>query len=1594
MQSTNLNISPIFDDFDEEKNYHRVLFNAGRTVQARELTQAQTILQSQIERIGKHLFTEGAMVVPGGIKAIEQQDYAKIILSNGSFYASIANSKDLYVKSATNGLIAKVAKTFDVVSGEPVSLFFDIITPGSGQEKKFIANELINIFTYTSTGVVQVLANATVTELGKGSWVKVQNGVYFVRGVFVRTDDQEFIVSKYTTDKTIKVGFLVNETIVTALNDSSLYSNANGFPNQNAPGASRLKITLSLSGLNVSAVNKDFIEIARFEDGALQSKVDYTSYSIIEQAIAKRTYETNGDYVVNEFGIDVKEHLKTATNGGAYDALYGGDETKLVAAMKPGIGYIKGYRVENIGIQNAVFSKARDTAFLNNAAFTADYGQYLLLTNVFSLPDIDIKKRLVLLDASSIQVGTCAIRAMRKDGANHRLYIFDAIMNFGKFINDVKSVRYSDSSSLFTASLVSSVIYDSNKSSLVFKLPVSAIKTLYTPGIGGDTSYTVLRSFNATTSGAGNVTVNCGANEFFSPIDATTYFIGITGATSTGTLFDPTTVATLGGTIQGTTLTIALGGSQGNKAIKIIAPVLKSQTTQKSKTLITIVNEVINFPDTNRQRFSKADIYDVISVVDNNTGEDLTGQFTFDDGQKDSWYETGKLIKADSQIITKTVKVTYRYLNHSPGDYFTVDSYVGLTRQEIPSFAGGNLSDYIDFRPLKDVNLNFSGTTVFGEIIKPGDSVRSDITYYLPRSDSVCVSSTGVFSVIKGIPSLSPVVPVTPEDSVKLYELFIPAYTMKPNDVSIKSMDNRRYTMRDIGKLDARINNLEYYTTLSALETATNKTEVLDPVTGNNRFKNGFAVDGFKNYRLADVSHPEWSASLDLDAGILHPSFVENGVDFIVSAAEGVVKPSKVYMKSYGQELTVSQPYATMSININPYAVFAWLGRVELVPDRDYWKDVKYNEPIVINNTIDLTEGKVEGTIWGSWNRTTYDQVGGHRDWRNQQFVSTADTTTFQDELYTSSTDNSVSTSVIPFMRSIPITFNCAGFRPFTRIYPFWDAVDVSANCAPSNGNYGDGIVTNANGQVSGTYLVPNNDTKKFKTGESVMRFTDSSTDSVDPNILTTSGSTTFLSGGIFETREVTTTNTKVITATTVPSGVRYIDPIAQTFLVPTVGGCFATQFDIYFETKSRTIPVTLELRTANSGVPTSAVLGSVILNPSQVNISTNGTVATPFIFVDPVMLNEGTEYAIVLTANTQDYNVFIAQQGQNVIGANMALSKQAHMGVFLVSSNGSTWNAQQDRDLKFNMYRASFNTGVSTVTLDCKAPSLVPLTFNAGYTTAGSNIVRVTLKSHGLKTGDTVTMAGMTPGNNLVDAGLNGIKTVIASDANTFSYQATTAANLTGSIGGYNITAIANLPFNIFVNNVDSYAPPGTKVSWEYQYTSQTSRAKSGWIPLNVKTDMTVASEGVVNIAGALQIRATMTTESNNISPMIESSGFNAVLISPTVDDTSKIFTYVSKDIKFDNPNTQARFYVGARLPGNSGLKLYCKKFDTADQDIGSLAWTELAATTPVANSEGYVEYSYLLNGNFVGYKIKIELTGSRNNAPSLSDIRTLAFA
>ena len=113
-QNTDLNVSPYYDDYDETKNFHKILFRPSNAIQARELTQLQTILQNQVERFGNHVFDEGSLVMGGTITVNTLYEAVKVNAANpnGSGTATVetyrTTSHDKFYQGQTSGVVAKV----------------------------------------------------------------------------------------------------------------------------------------------------------------------------------------------------------------------------------------------------------------------------------------------------------------------------------------------------------------------------------------------------------------------------------------------------------------------------------------------------------------------------------------------------------------------------------------------------------------------------------------------------------------------------------------------------------------------------------------------------------------------------------------------------------------------------------------------------------------------------------------------------------------------------------------------------------------------------------------------------------------------------------------------------------------------------------------------------------------------------------------------------------------------------------------------------------------------------------------------------------------------------------------------------------------------------------------------------------------------------------------------------------------------------------------------------------------------------------------------------------------------------------------------
>ena len=425
-QNTNLNVSPYFDDFDENKNYQRVLFKPGTPIQARELSSLQSILQNQVEKFGKHFFKEGSVVIPGQIGYDSEYSYVQI--DDTHLGIPISTYIDKFVgksiKGELSGVTAVVENYITNTESENNNYTLYIKYKSSSDtnfiDKTFVDGEnLISLenvdYTLSSIRKNTSFATSIISKsVGKGSAAKIEQGVYFIRGFFITVPKQVAILDQYTNTPTYRVGLLIDEEIAVASNNyNDLFDNAQGFTNYAAPGADRLKISTTLIKKEIDDFDdQDFVELLRVENGGLIKFVDKTDYSLIKDELARRTYDESGNYYAKPFDINVKESLndKIGNNGIYYSSQktrQGNIPSKDLAciSISPGKAYVRGYEIETISNTIVDIEKPRTTERSENASIPFNVGRQILLNNVFGSVGFDLTTQVSLYNDRTSSVG-------------------------------------------------------------------------------------------------------------------------------------------------------------------------------------------------------------------------------------------------------------------------------------------------------------------------------------------------------------------------------------------------------------------------------------------------------------------------------------------------------------------------------------------------------------------------------------------------------------------------------------------------------------------------------------------------------------------------------------------------------------------------------------------------------------------------------------------------------------------------------------------------------------------------------------------------------------------------------------------------------------------------------------------------------------------------------------------------------------------------------------------------------------------------------------------------------------------------------------
>jgi hypothetical protein len=1235
----NYNVNPYYDDYDETKQFYRILFRPGRAVQARELTQLQTSLQKQIERFGQGIYKEGSIVVPGGQVVDNKYNYVKLTASYG------ANTSDTKISSLINETITGLTSNVKAIvvnsisstsGGDPSTIYvkYTASQPYSGGSNTvFQAGELIT----TQSGNVTLQVAAT-TPTGVATAFSVSSGVIFTKGVFAYFDSQTLVAGKYALANNTIIGFQVTESTTTSSQDTSLLDPAVGASNYIAPGADRYKIALDLATRPVTFNANDdpnFIELIKIENGEVISQNLDPRYSILGDTFARRTYDESGNYIVKPYTLNIINHLKSSnvSSNGYYEAANGGDDNKLMTIIQPGKAYVRGYEVENIRTKYTIGNKAREYANVNNGVVSTTIGNYIYITGLFSIPDLSILPSVAFYDrytatpgsSSGTAIGTGRIRGLEFSSgtpgtstAVYKCWLFDISMTAGYvFERDVKQLLVGNSGySTFTANIsptqialsgsvsttngsnvitgaatlftnevttndfisINSISYRitsvTNAVSLVvdtaptanqtgiiayydtaaynetqylahlFEFPYSTIKTVDPTNI--ETSYDVKRSYARTLS-SNTVTISAGTDETFDSIATSSYILVVKSGTNAGQYLNPTTFVTRAG--GGTSVTInlaALSNSPANVSayatadVALVGKLTKTNTAADKKTKTLVSGATIDYTDANTAQatvvsLGKADVYKLTSVMMspdafgtafNTTGDvDITDRYELDNGQKLTYYGLGKVrLKAGSPKPTNPIRITFDYFTHGSGDYFSVNSYTGIAYKDIPTFTDNRktyqLRDCLDFRPrINDNGTGFGGVgAVVNDFIDPASDVLTDYSYYLPRTDKIVLDKNGIFSIVEGISSLNPKEPNVSDDTMPLFVIKQKPYVFDiTSDIEVTTIDNRRYTMRDIGRIENRVKNLEYYTTLNLLEKDTQSLQIQDS-NGFDRFKNGFVVDNFAGHGVGDVYNRDYGVSIDYTKKELRPlsktQFVplqEINLTTPARTANNYVLTNDLITLPYTDVSYIKNEKASKTENINPFSVITWTGSIKLDPPSDIWFSEEELPMVAKNENGNYDQfgatSQSKGTynaVWGNW-RTNYYGSQRTDDRTGLDYaVSEGQDTKTNNDLVTNS-------ALVPKMRSVKITFTAEGMKPKTRVNIFFDNINVTNYCNSINTNpigansalaaaataNSQNLITDETGKLTGEFHYLAN-LFNLPTGESTFVVTDSTAGGTD----------------------------------------------------------------------------------------------------------------------------------------------------------------------------------------------------------------------------------------------------------------------------------------------------------------------------------------------------------------------------------------------------------------------------------------------------------------------------------------------------------------
>jgi len=435
-------------------------------------------------------------------------------------------------------------------------------------------------------------------------------------------------------------------------------------------------------------------------------------------------------------------------------------------------------------------------------------------------------------------------------------------------------------------------------------------------------------------------------------------------------------------------LTASMDGPSSNTTDLIIGETITGTISgAKAIYLVRRTDTSINFAYLNNVPFSAGEIItfsqsgvSAIATGINLNSKNITKNFVLNEGQKETFYDYSRIVRqGDAAAPSRKIRIYFGkaiYDSSDTGDITIANSYDQFDYgKEIPIINQNRVTDLLDARPrVKDYTVvaganspfEFNGRDFDGGstgqhsskfVLASDESTTVSYDYYLPRYDKVCIDKESNIIVVRGTAADDPKIPESISGTLEIANVFLPAYLYRAEDANISFIQHKRYQMSDISKLEKRIANLEYYSSLSMLEQATVNSFVPD-ANGLNRFKSGVFVDNFTSLLAQDqnigiknsvdkknhILRPShYTTALSLQLGTTAISGIGTTTDpnederFASIQGTGIRRTGQMITLDYTDVPVLRNPYATRVESVTPFLVQFWSGSVALEPVTDVW---------------------------------------------------------------------------------------------------------------------------------------------------------------------------------------------------------------------------------------------------------------------------------------------------------------------------------------------------------------------------------------------------------------------------------------------------------------------------------------------------------------------------------------------------------------------------------------------------------------------------------------------------------------------------------